>query len=243
MAASCLIDETSSQPTISDDDLIKLAKEELNEIPEKRAEDVNTLRKRIQKHPGLNIRTDDAYLLKFLRASAFDQDAAYTLLLKYFELKADEKNKQLFTDLRSAAVKHVVESGVVGLLPHRDKQGRRVLVLRPGKLDPSQFGPPDIFKASFMLIIKLAEDEETQIRGCVVLYDMKDMGFGQMTHISPFYAKRSVMLFQDSVPVRFKYIHVVNEPAVFDYLLALAKPFMSQQTVDKMLVHGHRLEE
>lgn len=81
---------------------------------------------------GLNIRTDDAYLLKFLRASAFDQNAAYTLILKYFEMKADERNKQMFTDLRSAAVKHVVESGLVGLLAHRDKQGRSVVVLRPG---------------------------------------------------------------------------------------------------------------
>ncbi|XP_045169172.2 alpha-tocopherol transfer protein-like [Mercenaria mercenaria] len=225
------------------DELVRVAKKELNEIPEKRAEDINTLRKRILKHPGLNICTDDAYLLKFLRASAFDQDAAYTLILKYFEMKADEKNKQLFTDLRSAAVKHVVERGVVGLLPHRDKQGRSVVVFRPGKWDTSQFGLADMFKTIFMLLIKLAEDEETQIRGCVVLYDMDAMGFGHLTHISPFYAKRSAMLFQDCVPVRFKYIHVVNEPAVFDYLFALGRPFMSQESIDKVLIHGHKLEE
>lgn len=95
-------------------------------------------------------------------------------------------------------------------------------------------GLADIFKAGFMLCLKLAEDEETQIKGVVVLYDVSDIGFGHLTHVSPFYAKRSVALLQDSLPLRFKCIHFVNEPAVFDYLLALGRPFMSQETLDKV---------
>lgn len=240
-----MVDKANNAPYVCNlsEDLIKAAREELNEIPERRAEDIDTLRKKIQKLPSLNICTDDAYLLKFLRATAFDQDAAYTLILKYFEMKADAKNKQMFTDLRSAAVKHVVESGIIGVLPHRDKYGRKVVVIRPGTWDTSTITLADIFKTSFMLLIKIAEDEQTQIKGCVVLYDMNGMGFGHLTHVSPFYAKRSAMLFQDCLPIRFKYIHVVNEPAVFDYLFAMGRPFMSQESVEKVLIHGHKFEE
>lgn len=82
--------------------------------------------------PDLKIRTDDAYLLRFLRAKKFDYDRAFNLVLKHFEMKADEKNKQLFNDLRPSTVTHVLEAGVTGVLPHRDKQGRRVMIFRPG---------------------------------------------------------------------------------------------------------------
>lgn len=81
----------------------------------------------------LNIRTDDAYLLRFLRAEAFDQEGAFNLIMRYFEMKADEKNKDVFTNLRPSAVKHILEAGVTGELPIRDKQGRRVMVFRPGQ--------------------------------------------------------------------------------------------------------------
>ena len=80
----------------------------------------------------LKIRKDDAFLLRFLRAKKFDYDRAYNLIVRHFEMKADEKNKQLFTNLRPAAVKHVLDAGVTGVLPHRDKLGRRVIVFRPG---------------------------------------------------------------------------------------------------------------
>ena len=81
----------------------------------------------------LKIRTDDAFLLRFLRAKKFDYDRAFNLILKHFEMKADEKNKQLFTNLRPSAVKNVLEAGVTGVLPHRDKLGRRVMIFRPGE--------------------------------------------------------------------------------------------------------------
>lgn len=225
------------------DELIKIAREELNEIPEKRSADIDTLRKRIHKHPGLNICTDDAYLLKFLRASAFDQDAAYSLVVKYFEMKADEMNKQMFTNLRSNAVKHVVEAGVMGILPGRDKKGRKIFLSRGGRWDVNNLDVEDMFKTGMMMCLKLAEDEDVQIRGVTVLYDMQGIGFGHLTHASPFYAKRKARFIEESLPLRFKMVHVVNEPTVFDYLLAIGRPFMSQETLDKIRVHGHKLEE
>lgn len=82
----------------------------------------------------LKIRTDDAYLLRFLRAKKFDYDRAFNLVIRHFEMKADEKNKQLFHNLRPMGVKHVLEAGVTGVLPNRDKFGRRVIVFRPGNV-------------------------------------------------------------------------------------------------------------
>jgi hypothetical protein len=80
----------------------------------------------------LHVRTDDAYLLRFLRAKKFDCERAFQLILKHFEVKCEVKNKDLFRNMRPSTVKHVLEDGVTGVLPHRDKFGRRVLIFRAG---------------------------------------------------------------------------------------------------------------
>lgn len=78
----------------------------------------------------LHIRTDDAFLLRFLRAKKFEYDRAYNLLLSHFQMK--KENPKLFENLCPSAVKHVLEAGITGVLRHRDKEGRRVMVFRPG---------------------------------------------------------------------------------------------------------------
>jgi hypothetical protein len=50
-----MVDKAKNAPYVCSlsDDLIKGAREELNEIPERRAEDIDTLRKKIQKLPSM----------------------------------------------------------------------------------------------------------------------------------------------------------------------------------------------
>ena len=79
---------------------------------------------------ALRIRTDDAYLLRFLRAKKFDYERAFNLIMTHFKMKAE--NADLFNGLRPSAVKHVLEAGITGVLPNRDKLGRRVIIFRPG---------------------------------------------------------------------------------------------------------------
>jgi hypothetical protein len=50
-----MVDKANNAPYVCSlsEDLIKAAREELNEIPERRAEDIDTLRKKIQKLPSM----------------------------------------------------------------------------------------------------------------------------------------------------------------------------------------------
>ena len=81
---------------------------------------------------GLHCRTDDAFLLRFLRARKFDYDRAYQLLINYFTVR--DEHKELFKDLRPSALGKVFEDGGVMTLPNADKEGRRIILLRPGEL-------------------------------------------------------------------------------------------------------------
>ncbi|XP_060565184.1 alpha-tocopherol transfer protein-like isoform X2 [Ruditapes philippinarum] len=235
-------DDTEYVCTLSDELIVK-AEEELNEKAEWRARDIQALREMILKKPELKIRTDDAYLLRFLRAKKFDYDRAFNLIMKHFSMRADEKNKQLFDNLLPSTVKHVLDAGVTGVLPHRDKQGRRVMIFRPGKWDPSKYAIDDIFRANFISLTKLVEDDKTQITGIIMIVDLDDLGLNHAKNISPFYAKKISGLLQDSFPMRFKGIHYVNEPVIFDMIFAVIRPFMKQKILDRIHFHGTKYEE
>lgn len=112
-------------------ELIAKAREELQEKPEWRLRDVQALRDMVCKdYPHLRTRLDDAFLLRFLRARKFDYDRALQLLVNYHSCRRSWP--EVFTNLKPSAVKPVLESGFVTVLPHLDSEGRHVVCIRPG---------------------------------------------------------------------------------------------------------------
>lgn len=241
MAASS--EQKSEYVCTLSDELIQKAEQELNEKPQWRSRDIQALRDMLEKRPDLQIQKDDAFLLRFLRAKKFDYDRAFNLIVRHFEMKAEDKNKQLFTNLRPSAVKHVLEAGVTGVLPHRDKLGRRVIVFRPGKWDPSQYSIDDVFKTNFLTLSKLIQDEATQVSGVVMMMDLNDIGWNHARNIGPFYAKRVMSLLQDCFPMRFKGVHYLNEPVIFDGIFAIVRPFMKEKILQRLHFHGKNYKE
>ncbi|WAR15866.1 TTPAL-like protein [Mya arenaria] len=225
------------------EDLVKQAEEELNEKPQWRSRDIQALRDMVNKRADLKIRTDDAFLLRFLRAKKFDYDRAFNLIVRHYEMKADERNKQLFTNLRPASVKHVLEAGVTGVLPHRDKLGRRVIMFRPEPtqvtgivmmMDLNGMGfaqAKNISPFYAKRVASLLQEPEAQITGIVLVTDFKSFGWKHARRLKPLYAKRMIKILQDCFPMRFKGIHYLNEPAIFDYIFAIVR------------FHGNKYEE
>lgn len=112
-------------------DLVTKAREELQEKPEWRLRDVQALRDMVCKdYPSLGTCLDDAFLLRFLRARKFDYDRALQLLVNYHTCRRTWP--EVFSNLKPSAIKPVLESGFVTVLPHRDPQGRHVVCIRPG---------------------------------------------------------------------------------------------------------------
>lgn len=116
-------------------DLIAKAREELQEKPEWRLRDVQALRDMVCKdYPTLGTCLDDAFLLRFLRARKFDYDRALQLLVNYHSCRRSWP--EVFNNLKPSAIKAVLASGFVTVLPHLDTEGRHVVCIRPGIVMP-----------------------------------------------------------------------------------------------------------
>lgn len=220
--------------------LEKKAEKELMEKPEWRARDIQALREMLQEEPNLIVPSDDAFLLRFLRARKFDYDRAFRLIKQYYILRAN--NPELFKDFVPSALKDVFSANLEGFLQDRDHEGHAIFVIRGGTWDPAKHSANDIYRANLLCLEKAIEDPATQINGIIALLDLKEFGFHHIRQMSPAHCRRMVLLIQNCFPGRFKGIHIINEPAVFDILFALVKPFLSEKLKNRIHFHGENLQ-
>lgn len=216
------------------------AREELQEKPEWRLRDAQALRDMVLKeHPHLRTRLDDAFLLRFLRARKFDYDRALQLLLNYHASR--RAWPEVFHDLRPSTVRHVLERGVLTVLPQPDNHGRYILSLRPGKWRQNDYPFVDNIRAIYLTLEKLIEAEQTQVNGLVILVDYSGVGLSQASNPGPFLAKRVVGILQDGFPIRIKAVNIINEPRIFKGIFAIIKPFLKEKMAERYVLHGSDL--
>ena len=125
---------------------------------------------------------EDKFLLRFLRAKKFDLNRAEVLYINYHTFR--HKHSNLLGEVSPKAAEHVLSTGIVTVLPHRTKQGCRVVALRPCRWDFNVIKTGDIMKTALVVLDKLLEEEETQVHG-VALFDNLD-GFSliQTLHLA-----------------------------------------------------------
>nr|KAG5698893.1 hypothetical protein BaRGS_006787 [Batillaria attramentaria] len=136
--------------------MLEKAKKELNEDPNTRLIEIKTLRERLEKVPGLKCRTDDAFLLRFLRAKKFDQERAYAQVLTFYKMQMEHPD--VYENLTPQKVRHILDAGVTGVLKDRAPDGCRVIVYRPGRWDPDKGTIADVLANNFLTMCKLIEE-------------------------------------------------------------------------------------
>lgn len=134
------------------------------------------------------------------------------------------------------------------MLRSRDQFGRRVYIIRVGKLllfrffdqlftsksisdnfDSSRASIDEIFRTNVLALEHMAREVETQIAGLVVILDMSGLALNHAKFFTPYYAKKTVQLVQETFPLRFKGFHIINEPFYFDAIMAVLKPFLKDK--------------
>lgn len=94
-----------------DSALEKVAREELNEDPTKIEEAVETLRDWIRKSPHLRARTDDQFLVTFLRATKYSMENAKKKLDIFYTLRTQIPELLLDRDPYDEKVHGIIKLG------------------------------------------------------------------------------------------------------------------------------------
>ena len=131
------------------------------------------------------LRTDDTFLLRFLRARKFDTFEAFKLLGRYFEYRQDNRN--LFSNFQASekCIKEALFDGIPAVLEKSDSSGRKIIVLYSANWDNTRYGLSSIYRALLLTLEKLIDEEICQINGFVIVVDWSQFTFKQSTWLNP----------------------------------------------------------
>jgi len=217
------VDET---PTFVENCLLQLD-EELSRISQKAAYDIAEQQNRAYV-------TDDKFRLMFLRATGFHPQKAAVRLVAFFEGKlryfgAETLTRQIqLSDLD--ADDHVgLKSGLMQVLPTRDRNGRPIYVYFDcdSLVDEEFKMPPLRLRVFIFLWLMMAEDEENQKRGVVVVTIL--IGAADVGKIDPELVREFSRL-ENWLPLRSSAVHQCTDHPLTGFLLRTAAMGLPQET-------------
>jgi len=220
-------------------ELLKRAVEELNEPEnnEDRLKAIDQLRDSYDEAKnGPLARKDDAFILRFLRAKKFDQAKALKVLVNWHKVQVEYE--QIFSRMKSPALfQPLVESQCLYILPGDAKDGACAMHYRPGLLKTVDIW--DLMAYSVYSLEKCLEIEKYQITGIRSIEDMENFSFTSMfREISPTALAKMNAIWLDSMPMRFRGSHLLNEGKFYDIMMKVFKPFLKQKILDRIHLHG-----
>ena len=157
--------------------------------------------------------TDPKFRLMFLRADGFNPEKAATRLVGFLEGKLRYFGESLltkriqFSDLHDD-VQACVKAGHMQVLPSRDQSDRPIFTYLNSCQDQSYKTPCNRLKASVYFWLSLAEDEENQKRGLVVV--AMHMGFIDLRHAKPMLAREHPRM-MSWLPIRVCALHCCSD--------------------------------
>ncbi|ENN77439.1 alpha-tocopherol transfer protein-like isoform X2 [Dendroctonus ponderosae] len=216
----------------------EIAKKELRENPDVTQQAIKELRDLLKEEDDLYIPLEnDLWLVRFLRPTKFYPESARDLVKRYYAFK--QKHSNMYEDLLPSREKNIFQQNILTVQPNRDQLGRRILIIELGKKwKTDKVTLDEVFKGCVLFLEAAMLEPATQICGAVVIFDMDGLSLGQVSKFSPQFAKRIVDWLQDSVPLRIKNIHVVNQPMIFSVVFALFKPFLQEKLRSRIIFHG-----
>ncbi|XP_054918137.1 alpha-tocopherol transfer protein-like [Dermacentor andersoni] len=219
--------------------LRQIAEEELGETDEVRQQALDDLTKLLNGEPGLNWHNDPDFLLRFLRVRKYNVEAALKSITKYYRVR--DNCRQIFDDFRPSTIVPECRD-IAAVLPHRDAQGRQILLIRSGMWNPTLVPQIDVHRA-FMLCLKhLERSPSGQTAGVVVINDFQGFGVEHARNCKLAPMKDLTDYVQESMPLRLRAVHVVRESRGFDFCFALVRPFLKSKIIQRIRFHGHKME-
>lgn len=209
--------------------LQKIAEAELNESPARIKDGLAELKGWIMRTPHLRARTDDQFLVSFLRGCKYDVDRAKTKIDSFYTIRsavpeffANREITQDFIDF--------IRGGFIIPLPDTDgPAGQRVFLCRT-TYNPNQVAVTDLHKYVAMLQdIMMLEDDNLMLSGSYYVFDYKNVRMDHFKSLTSTIIRKTLTAWQNGNPFRLKGIFYINTPSVVMHVLNFIKSLMKDK--------------
>lgn len=121
--------------------------QELNEDPANIDREINELRRWIHHMPHLRARTDDQFLVSFLRSSKHNVERAMRRIEMFYTCRTSLPELMMNRDPLDPKILDIIRLGIGLPLPLTERpDSPRVILIRPGAYDATRFRMMDIMK-------------------------------------------------------------------------------------------------
>lgn len=211
----------------------KIISEDPREFPWDKAE-LEAFRKLITEK-GLNHRTDDIFLLGFLRAKKFERERSLKLIKNYYSIR--KKYTNFFTNLNPLSLEDPLNFKFLQFLPNPDQDGRPIIIARISNWDLS-VSALDVARCFLLNFDFLLNFHRTQVNGIVIVINVKNTTWGHVIQFTPKFVISLIDTLYESNPIRYKEIHFVNMNGLFQMIMTVVLPFLPYKLRKRMHFHG-----
>ncbi|XP_074295222.1 uncharacterized protein LOC141623079 [Silene latifolia] len=168
----------------------------------------------------------DSCLRRYLEARSWNVDKARKMLEETLKWRASYKPEEI----RWHEVAHEGETGKISRANFRDREGRTVLLMRPGKQNTTST-EGNIRHLVYMLenaILNLPEGQEQ------MCWMIDYTGFSMSTNISVRTTRDIINILQNHYPERLAVAFLYNPPRIFQAFWKVVKYFLDPKTFQKV---------
>ncbi|XP_049886291.1 clavesin-1 [Pectinophora gossypiella] len=228
-------DKEKERPKLN---IAEVAAKELRETPATRDQALRIMREWIQQNNDIrNVRTDDCFLLRFLRQKKFSIPMAQQTLLKYLSLKKYYLEYFTNLDCEDPKLEEILRNGYIAVSPVRDASGRRVIVYNMGKFNALKFNCWDMCRAHVLVYETLLEDPMNQVCGFTHVGDGSGASAAHVITWNPSDFARLMKWGEQSMPMRHKEFHIVNAPSALKYIIDFAVSKVTPKMAQRLHIH------
>ncbi|CAG9805864.1 unnamed protein product [Chironomus riparius] len=196
--------------------------------------DVFELREKIRKYSHVPTKLSNKKLLCFLHACNGVDDAA-KVISTYYEVRQSCPAVFSNRDPLSNEVQQCLENQYYFHMPNTPS-GYSVIYHCLSNNKASNYKFDEACKTFFMTLDSLLCTQGPS-NGLIIVFDMKNVGYRHLLRTTIDTLRTFFHYLQDALPARLEAMHIMNCGPVFNLVLAMIKPFMRSEIIQKMHLH------